>query len=51
MSRIRTVKPEFFKHYGLFHLEETTKLPVRLASRGFGWKPTAPDDSNGGPKN
>jgi len=49
MSRIRTVKPEFFKHYGLFQHEETTKLPVRLAFEGlwleadrsgrFKWRP------------
>ncbi len=31
MSRIRTVKPELFKHEGLFIAEANTKLPLRLA--------------------
>lgn len=47
--RIRTIKPEFFLHSGLFDLEEETKLPIRLAFAGlwcaadregrFCWKP------------
>jgi hypothetical protein len=35
MSRIRHIKPEFFKHESLFELEETTKLPCRLALSGM----------------
>jgi hypothetical protein len=47
--RIRTVKPEFFKHYGLYIAEKETKLPIRLAFEGlwvcadregrFKWRP------------
>lgn len=47
--RIRTIKPEFYKHDGLFDLEEETKLPIRIAFTGlwcaadregrFKWKP------------
>lgn len=49
MSRIRTIKPEFFKHEGLFDLEQETKLPIRLCFAGlwtqcdragrFEWRP------------
>ena len=49
MARIRSVKPEFFKHYDLFTAEEETKLPLRLAFSGlwtvadregrFKWRP------------
>lgn len=49
MSRIRTVKPELFKHEDLFELEEETGLPIRLAFIGlftvcdregrFKWRP------------
>jgi len=49
MSRIRTVKPELFKHEGLYEAEIATKLPLRLAFIGlficcdregrFKWKP------------
>jgi hypothetical protein len=49
MGRIRTVKPEFFKHSGLFDLEQETGLPIRLAFAGlwtcadragrFKWRP------------
>jgi hypothetical protein len=49
MQRIRTVKPELFKHDGLFDLEEETGLPIRLAFIGlftccdregrFKWRP------------
>lgn len=35
MARIRTVKPEFFKHYELFKAEKETKLPLRLAFEGL----------------
>lgn len=33
--RIRTIKPEFFKHTGLLDLEKETGLPVRLAYVGI----------------
>jgi hypothetical protein len=33
--RIRTVKPEFFKHEKLFDLEKETGLPIRLAWVGL----------------
>ena len=49
MARIRTVKPELFRHEGLFELEEQTGLPIRLAFIGlftacdregrFKWRP------------
>lgn len=49
MARIRTIKPEFFKHEDLFELELETGLPVRLAFIGlwtvcdrdgrFKWRP------------
>lgn len=49
MARIRTVKPEFFKHDILYDLEKSTKLPIRLAFAGlwtvcdregrFEWRP------------
>lgn len=35
MSRIRTIKPEFFLHEGLFDLEQESQLPVRLAFAGL----------------
>jgi hypothetical protein len=51
MARIRTVKPELFRHEGLFELEQETGLPVRLAFIGlftacdregrFKWRPLA----------
>ena len=51
MARIRTVKPELFRHEGLFELEEQTGLPIRLAFIGlftacdrqgrFKWSPRA----------
>jgi hypothetical protein len=47
--RIRTIKPEFFRHEDLFDAEEETKLPLRLAFIGlwcasdregrFKWRP------------
>lgn len=49
MARIRTVKPELFRHEGLFEAEQKSKLPLRLAYIGlftccdregrFKWKP------------
>jgi len=33
--RIRTIKPEFFLHEGLFNAERETKLPLRLAYAGL----------------
>ncbi|WP_284335418.1 hypothetical protein [Comamonas sp. NoAH] len=51
MARIRTVKPELFKHEDLFELEEQTGLPIRIAFVGlftccdregrFKWRPRA----------
>ena len=48
-TRIRCVKPDFFRHSGLFRLEQETKLPIRLGFEGlwivadregrFRWKP------------
>lgn len=47
--RIRTIKPEFYKHESLYDLEEETGMPIRLAFTGlwgssdregrFKWKP------------
>lgn len=49
MGRIRTVKPDFFKHYDLYRAEIDHRLPLRLAYAGlwtvcdregrFKWKP------------
>lgn len=33
--RIRTVKPEFFTHEGLYEAERATKLPIRVAFAGL----------------
>jgi len=33
--RIRTIKPEFFTHEGLYELEVETKLPIRVAFAGL----------------
>lgn len=51
MARIRTIKPEFFKHEDLFDAEKETGLPLRLAFAGlwavcdregrFEWRPRA----------
>jgi hypothetical protein len=51
MARIRTVKPELFRHEALFEAEQQSKLPLRLAFIGlftacdregrFKWKPRA----------
>lgn len=35
MSRIRTIKPEFFRHEKLFEAEQATGLPLRLAFEGL----------------
>lgn len=49
MARIRTIKPEFFRHEELFELERETGLPIRVAFAGlwtaadregrFEWRP------------
>lgn len=49
LPRIRTIKPEFFRHEGLYDLEVETQLPMRLAFAGlwtccdregrFAWRP------------
>ncbi len=49
MSRIRTIKPEFYRHIDLFEAEQTCALPLRLAFTGlltccdregrFKWRP------------
>lgn len=49
MARIRTIKPEFFRHSDLYEAEQETGLPIRLAFAGlwtaadregrFKWKP------------
>lgn len=49
MGRIRTVKPELFRHEGLYELEQETGLPIRIAFVGlwsiadregrFRWRP------------
>lgn len=35
MARIRTIKPDFFTHEGLFDLEDKTRLPIRIAFAGL----------------
>lgn len=35
MARIRTIKPELFRHKGLFDLEQKTGLPLRIAWAGL----------------
>jgi len=49
LARIRTIKPEFFRHEELYELEISTKLPIRIAYAGlwtccdregrFKWRP------------
>jgi hypothetical protein len=49
VARIRTIKPEFFKHEGLYDLEISSGLPIRIAFAGlwgecdregrFEWRP------------
>jgi len=51
MARIRTIKPDFFRHEGLFEAEKETGLPLRVAFAGlwtaadregrFRWSPRA----------
>lgn len=51
MARIRTIKPELFKHEDLYDLEQSSGLPVRVAFMGlftccdrngrFKWRPRA----------
>lgn len=51
MPRIRTIKPEFFRHEALFDAEVATKLPLRISFAGlwtvadregrFRWRPRA----------
>jgi hypothetical protein len=51
MARIRTVKPEFFRHEALYEAERASNLPLRLAFAGlwtaadregrFKWQPRA----------
>lgn len=35
MARIRTIKPDFFRHEGLFEAEKKAKLPLRLSFAGL----------------
>lgn len=35
MARIRSVKPEFFKHHDLFLAEKESKMPLRLGFQGL----------------
>lgn len=35
MARIRSIKPDFFRHAGLFDLEQETGLPMRVAFAGL----------------
>ena len=35
IARIRTVKPEFFRHEGLYELEQETGFPIRVAFAGL----------------
>jgi len=35
LGRIRTIKPEFYQHEGLFDLEQETGLPLRVAYSGL----------------
>lgn len=35
MARIRTIKPEFFRHYKLYVAEKETRLPLRVAFAGL----------------
>jgi len=49
VARIRTIKPEFFQHEGLFDVERSSGLPLRIAFAGlwtvadrsgrFEWRP------------
>lgn len=35
MARIRSIKPDFFRHEGLYNAERAAKLPLRLAFAGL----------------
>lgn len=35
MGRIRTIKPDFFTHWGLYELEKLSGLPIRVAFAGL----------------
>jgi len=35
MARIRTIKPSFFRHGGLYDAEKETRLPIRVAYAGL----------------
>ena len=35
MARIRTIKPDMFRHEGLFQAESQTGLPLRVAFPGL----------------
>ena len=35
MARIRTIKPEFFRHESLYEAERETELPLRIAFAGI----------------
>ena len=35
MARIRTIKPEFFRHLELYELERDSGLPIRIAFAGL----------------
>lgn len=35
MARIRTIKPEFYLHYGLYQLEKESGLPIRISFAGL----------------
>ena len=35
MARIRTIKPDFFRHEGLFEAEQTEGMPLRVAFAGL----------------
>ena len=35
MARIRTIKPDFFRHEGLFEAEQSSALPLRVAFAGL----------------
>jgi hypothetical protein len=34
-TKIRCVKPEFYRHLGLFQLEQRTRLPIRISFEGL----------------
>ena len=34
-TKIRCVKPEFYRHLGLYQLEQRTRLPIRISFEGL----------------